>query len=113
MPRRMSFGSRDRIAALVQENPKAVGPKLGHVALKYNIPARAMADMVRVSEPTMYRWFYGEAEPRAIYLPKIRRMMQLFRLASETGDIPLEGTYGQRMLAIRDVIIKHKPRPIE
>ena len=49
MPRRMSLDSRERITTLLREDPKAVGPRLGYVSLKYNIPARAMALMCRVS----------------------------------------------------------------
>ena len=110
MPRRMSFESRDRIIALRQSNPDAVGPKLGFISMKYNIPAKAFAALLKTSEPTVYRWFYGEAEPREVYMPNIRRLMAVFRAAAEAGDLPLQGTYDQRMTAVRDVILKHKPK---
>ena len=111
MPRRMSLDSRERISTLLRENPKAVGPRLGYVSLKYNIPARAMARMCRVSEPTVYRWFYGEGQPKPAQLERIRRMMALFKRAAEAGDLPVEGTFKQRMQAVRDVITKHKSQP--
>ena len=109
MPRRMSFESRARIDALVEANPKAVGPRLGRVSLKYNIPARAFASLLQISEPTVYRWFYGESTPRAVYMTNIKRLFAVFKLAAAAEDVPLEGTYAQRMKAVRDLIIKHKP----
>jgi len=113
MPRRMSLVSRDRIAALVQARPKAVGPRLGYLSMKYGIPARAFADLLHVSEPTVYRWFYGESEPTPSTLVNIRRLLAVFRVAAAAGDLPLPGSHGERMLAVRDVILKHKPKPVQ
>jgi len=106
----MSLNSRDLILSHLKANPKAVGPKLGFVAMKYNIPARALAELLKVSEPTVYRWFYNGADPRQIYMTNIRRLMQVFKAAAIAGDIPLKGTYQDRMGAVRTVILKHKPK---
>lgn len=107
MPRRMSLGSRERIAALRIERPTAVGPKLGSIAIKQHIPAYAFAKMLHVSEPTIYRWFYGESEPLPKYMPVIRRVVALLKRAADAGDLPLHGTYDERISALRDVIRKH------
>lgn len=108
MPRTLSPEAMGCIAAQLKLNPKALGPRLGRLALRYNIPPLAFAQLLRVSEPTVYRWFYGDSKPRAIYTTNIRRLISVFKLAAQAGDVPLEGTYRERMKQVAPIIQKYK-----
>jgi transcriptional regulator with XRE-family HTH domain len=92
---------------LLAQNPQAVGPRLGQISVTQNIPAKALADMLRISEPTVYRWFYGESEPRSVYIPNIKKVLRLLRVARTSGDLPLHGTYDERIDELREIILKH------
>ncbi len=112
MPRAISDESRQRVYALHEQRPESIGLALGTVVLKTNVPFKAVAELLTASEATVYRWAYGEVEPRPVYHQHIKRLVTILKRALRAGDAPLSGTHTQRMAAVSDLIIKHKEKPV-
>lgn len=112
MPRTINPEMRERVFALHKANPKLVGLSLGVAVFKSNIPIKAVAQLLTASEATVYRWVYGEAEPRAVYHANISKLITILNRALKAGDAPMTGTTAQRMAGVSDLIVAHKVKPV-
>ena len=91
-------------------DPQAVGPALGYMLIKGNVPIEAAASALSVSEPTIYRWMYGQSAPRdGDKIDKVKRFMTTLRKAKRERDLPLTGTVTARLKEMEKILIKHKP----
>lgn len=111
MPRAITEESRQRVYEMHTANPDALGLALGAAVLRANVPLKAIAELLTASEASVYRWAYGDVEPRPVYHQKIKRLITILKRALRAGDAPLSGTHAQRMAAVSDLIIKHKAKP--
>lgn len=50
-----------RVRKVAERNPGLVGPKLAICAYSANIPPAMLAAIIGVSEPTIFRWYFGDA----------------------------------------------------
>lgn len=107
MPRSMSKASRDRIVAILEKNPDALGPQLGYVAMKYDIPVRACAQWLGVSEECVRRWFYGQSNPRADEVKLIRKFLVILRRALLAHEFPLRGSFAERVRLMDEIVRRH------
>lgn len=100
----------EQIAKAREADPKAIGPALAEIIMDGNVPVEGVATALNVSEPTVYRWMYGQSTPRdADKIIKIQRLLTVLRKAKRGKDLPLEGTTKERVAAMYDLIVKYKP----
>jgi hypothetical protein len=91
-------------------NPDLLGPALGELVIEGNVPVCAVAELLHVSEPTIYRWMYGNHDPRdADKVLKLKRLLALLRKAKKGKDFPLLGTTEERVALVVQIIEKYKP----
>lgn len=91
-------------------DPEALGPALAVLIIEGNIPVEAVASMLNVSEPTIYRWMYGQSKPKDIdKIAKTKRLLTVLRKAKRAKDLPLSGTMKERIKATAALVVKHKP----
>jgi hypothetical protein len=95
-----------------EEDPEALGPILAELIIEGNVPVEAVAQALVVSEPTIYRWMYGQSKPRDLdKIDKIKRLLTVLRKAKRAKDLPLAGTTKERIKATGGLILKHRPVP--
>lgn len=105
--------SQDKIDSIQQrrvDEPDALGPMLGELVIQGNVPIAAVATLLNVSEPTVYRWMYGQAAPTdKDKIVKIKRLLTVLRKAKRARDLPMHGTIKDRITAMRGLVLTHKP----
>jgi DNA-binding transcriptional regulator YdaS (Cro superfamily) len=112
MGRIITNDRRAQIAAARAADPEAIGPILAELVLGGNIPVEAVAQMLAVHEPTVYRWMYGSSRPRdADKIAKINRLVTVLRKAQRAHDLPLEGSVRARLVATANLVMTHRPVP--
>lgn len=91
-------------------DPDALGPTLALLIVDGNVPVEAVAGMLNVSEPTIYRWMYGQSKPRDVdKIAKIKKLLTILRKAKRAKDLPLSGNMKERIKATAALVVKHKP----
>lgn len=112
MGRAASTKNIERAVAALAADADAIGARLGVSVYQCNVPADAIAALLHVSLPTVYRWFYGTNDVDPPYRKKVIRLTAILTLALETGSLPAEGSKDDRtqalIAAIRDVVEKAK-----
>ena len=95
-----------------QADPEALGPILAELIIDGNVPVEAIAALLVVSEPTIYRWMYGQSTPRDLdKIAKIKRLLTILRKAKRAKDLPLSGTTKERVKGMTGLVVKHRPLP--
>lgn len=98
----------DAMHAAIAADKTALGPTLGVMLIKGNVPVEAAATLLAVSEPTIYRWMYGESTPRdPDKVVKLKNFLMLLRRMRRDRDLPLEGTASARVQAFTKLVKKH------
>lgn len=98
------------IKAAREADPEALGPVLAELVIDGNVPVEAVAGLLSVSEPTIYRWMYGDSNPRDLdKIAKIKRLLTVLRKAKRARDLPLEGTVKERIRLTGQLVVKHRP----
>lgn len=104
---------KNEIAAARAADPEALGPMMGELMVEGNIPVGAVAVLLKVSEPTVYRWMYGHSTPRDTETQSvtrnIKRLNTILRKAKRARQLPLVGTISVRTAGIAYLIEQHKP----
>jgi hypothetical protein len=99
-----------QIADAHATDPNAPGPILGQLIIDGNVPIEAVAELLRVSDVTIYRWMYGTARPRdQDKLLKLERLITVLRKAKRAKDLPLAGTVKERVKLTGKLVIAHRP----
>lgn len=100
----------DDIAAARKADPEALGPILAELIIDGNVPVEAVAGLLVVSEPTIYRWMYGYSKPRDLdKIAKIKKLLTVLRKAKRGKDLPLAGTTKERVKATGQLVVKYRP----
>lgn len=100
------------IAKARAADPDALGPMLAELIIEGNVPVEAVAELLHVSEPTVYRWMYGSSKPRDIdKIDKIKKLLTILRKAKRARDLPLAGNTKDRVKATGQLVVKHRPLP--
>lgn len=108
MGRIITQDKMDAMHAAVAADKNALGPTLGVMLIKGNVPVEAAAAMLAVSEPTVYRWMYGESTPRdPDKIVKLKNFLVLIRRMKKEKELPLEGTTTARVKAFANLVKKH------
>ena len=85
--------SADKVLGIMQarkDTPDALGPMLGELMLPNGVPVEAVAEILAVSEPTIYRWLYGQSAPvDRDKIAKIKRLLTILRKAKRAKDLPI------------------------
>lgn len=98
----------DQMHAAIAENKNALGPTLGVMLIKGNVPVEAAAVLLAVSKPTVYRWMFGESEPRdPDKVVKLKNFLVLMRKMRKEKDLPLEGATAARTKAFVGLVKRH------
>lgn len=104
-PNRMDDIKRARDA-----DPEALGPIMAELVIDGNVPVEAVAGLLSVSEPTIYRWMYGHSKPRDIdKIAKIKKLLTVLRKAKRGRDLPLAGTTKDRVRLTGNLVVKYRP----
>lgn len=105
--------SQDKLTAITaahRAHPKEIGPALGHLVLNNGIPVYIIADVLAVSNPTIYRWMYGETKPLdRDKVKKIEVLLATLRLAKRVKVLPLYGSARERRNATLQLLEDYKP----
>lgn len=110
MGRTISADKLDQINLARTADPEALGPMLGELVINGNVPIEAVASLLAVSEPTIYRWMYSESQPRdADKIVKIKRLLTVLRKAKRARDLPLRGTVKDRIKLTGQLVVDHRP----
>jgi IS30 family transposase len=91
------------------EDKDALGPLLGEFVIEGNVPVEAVAELVKVSGTTVYRWMYGESHPGKVYEPYIKKLLTILRKAKRAKQLPLEGSTKARIKQTGQLVIEHRP----
>lgn len=112
MSRSISAERRQQIANARAADPDALGPMLGELVVEGHVPIEAVAQLLSVSDVTIYRWMYGTASPRdADKIVKIKRLLSILRKARRAKDLPLAGNIKTRIIATGKIVRDHMPQP--
>lgn len=110
MGRVISHDKKLGIAEARLADPSAIGPMLGELVIAGNVPVVAVAGLLSVSEPTIYRWMYGHSKPTdKDKVVKIKRLLTVLRKAKRAKDLPLQGNTKERTSCMAALINTHKP----
>lgn len=100
----------ESIKAAREADPEALGPTLAELVIDGNVPIEAVASLLNVSEPTIYRWMYSSSKPRDLdKIAKIKRLLTVLRKAKRAKDLPLSGTIKERIKQTGQLVVKHRP----
>lgn len=112
MTRIITADRRQQIADARATDPDAVGPMLGELVVEGNVPVEAVAELLLVSDVTIYRWMYGMVSPRdADKVKKIQRLLTILRKAKRAGELPLGGSVRERVKAVGRLVLTYRPVP--
>ena len=112
MGRIITTSRMDDINQAHEADPEALGPIMAKLIIDGNVPVEAVAKLLAVSEPTIYRWMYGYSKPRdPDKILKIKKMMTILRKAGRAKDLPLAGSTKERIKATIALVAKHRPAP--
>jgi hypothetical protein len=112
MSRIITAERREQIAAARNADPEALGPMLGELVVEGNIPVEAVAELLNVSDVTVYRWMYGTVSPRdADKILKLKRFLTILRKAKRARDLPLSGSVRERVKGVGRIVMAHRPVP--
>jgi len=84
--------------------PDAIGPRLGVLVYRANVPASSVAILLRVSLPTVYRWFYGINDVAVEFRKRVTRLSNMLEAALESKHLPVKGSAEVRSQALADVV---------
>jgi len=96
MSRGLRADTLDRVIQAREQKPLSLGPFLGELAVRANITASTIADIVGAHEQTVFRWFFGQGEVQPIWGAKIARLTALLTWMHSTKRVPLEGSLRER-----------------
>lgn len=100
----------DDIKRAREADPEALGPILAELIIDGNVPVEAVAGLLAVSEPTIYRWMYGYSKPRDLdKILKIKKLLTVLRKAKRGKDLPLSGTMKERVKTTAELVKKYRP----
>jgi hypothetical protein len=110
MGRIITANRMEDIEAALTADPEALGPIMAKLVIDGNVPVEAVAQLLSVSEPTIYRWMYGYSKPRDLdKIAKIKKLLTVLRKAKRAKDLPLSGTTRERVRATGALVVKHRP----
>jgi hypothetical protein len=111
MSRSITAERRQQIANARIADPNALGPMLGELVVEGHVPVEAVAQLLSVSDVTIYRWMYGTASPRdADKIVKIKRLLSILRKARRAKDLPLVGNVKTRIIETGRIVREHMPQ---
>jgi len=79
-----------------EQKPMALGPYLGELAIRANVTAATVADIVGAHEQTVFRWFFGHGDIQPVWGLKSARLLALLAWMHATKRAPLDGTLLER-----------------
>ena len=112
MSRIITAERRQQIAEARAADPDSLGPMLGEMVVEGNIPIAAVAELLSVSDVTVYRWMYGTVKPiDADKIVKLKRFLTVLRKAKRARALPLSGSIKARIQAVGRLVLAHRPAP--
>jgi hypothetical protein len=108
MSRGIRSNTLDRIMVARQRDPLALGPILGELATTQQIPASLIAELVGSHEQTVTRWFFGQSEVQAQWLPNATKVLSLLLWRRMANYLPLIGSTNQRRADLESDVIDFK-----
>lgn len=93
-----------RAQAAHDADPDEIGPLLGVLVYQSNVPASAVSILLRTSQPTFYRWTYGENDVAPAFRKRVTRVISILRNALITGMLPAQGNTEQRIQRLASVV---------
>lgn len=100
----------DAIKRAREADPEALGPIMAELVIEGNVPVEAVAGLLSVSEPTIYRWMYGDSKPRDLdKIAKIKKLLTVLRKAKRGKDLPMAGSTKERVKITGQLVMKYRP----
>ena len=87
-----------------ETSPDALGPQLAIVVYRNNLPASAISTLLRVSLPTLYRWFYGVNDVDLRFRARVARLLGILEGAAMVGRLPAHGDFADRVQTLVDIV---------
>lgn len=77
---------------------------MGILVYRSRIPASAVATLLRVSLPTVYRWFYGINDVADEFRARVSRLVAMLEDAFEKKELPAIGTMEERVAILVRIV---------
>lgn len=94
----------ERAHAAHDADPGALGPWLGVLVYRCNVPAAAVATLLRISLPTLYRWIYGANDVADPFRKRVTRFCLILQDALAAEVLPAHGGLQERVQILADVV---------
>jgi hypothetical protein len=96
----MSRGIRTLTRKFVQvaneQKPLAIGPLFGQLSMHFNVSASMIAELLKVHEQTILRWYMGRSDPPAGAFRKIAPLLAFLLWMYQESALPLVGNAKKR-----------------
>ena len=96
MARGLRTDTLERVLLARTHKPTSLGPYLGELAIRANVTAATVADIVGAHEQTVFRWFFGTGTIQPMWGVKVARLLALLAWMHDTNRVPLDGTLRER-----------------
>ena len=91
--------------------PDSLGPRLGMLVYRSHLPASAIAVVLQVSLPTLYRWFYGVNDVDNKFQRRVLRLSGFLQEALGDGRLPAQGILEQRVQVLVALVRQGLAKP--
>lgn len=113
MPRGFNKDTLQRCIDARLANPFNLGPMLGEATVRAGIPPSVIGELLGVTHSTIFRWFFGQSAPHAVYSEKIGRCLAILTWGLDRGLLPTAGSKEQRTKVVKQVIFAFKEEKSE
>lgn len=100
MSRGIRSNTLDRVMLARDRNPTALGPLMGELATRLNIPSTILATLINTHDQTVTRWMTGQSTIGVGWLPNVAKTLALLTWMHDEDHAPLTGTRAERVAAV-------------
>jgi hypothetical protein len=99
MSRGIRTHTREIVRLVHEQKPFAIGPMLGVLAMRFNMSAGMMGQLLGVHEQTVLRWYMADSEPSASAYRKIAPIITFLMWLTQEEIAPFTGGAKKRKSA--------------
>lgn len=87
-----------------------LGLNLGKLVIEGNVPVESIAQLMQVSEPTIYRWMYGTSKPSKVYHESLEKVLKILRGGKRDKVIPMKGLKEDRVAKFVEIVKDYRAK---
>lgn len=101
-----SIKSIRKVRDLAHDYPELLGPKFGHLVYQTNVPVIAVAEVLGVTEASVYRWFFGQCDISEENREHVKKLAKCLVSAVKSGQLPTYGSLEARTKILKTITSK-------